>query len=421
MRSSDPSVAAEAIRAGLELIHRFCSEYCSIDDQDPAFPEGLQAEARRRMQDPHADATIRKLSAKVMGALLVAEFDCAEEDWELVRKMGATSVIRGAINVTDKFSHRGYDFAESWLQANTDWCIGTLRDGVDKDGGPTKLDVMECLDTLIWQHSRGGIEKALVGNIADTILPYLAPVNPALLNRSLELLDSIPYHNTRDKACLEIMEEKVLPRLYSLACEPFPSSSSAALLQLVGRIAAASQAIAIKMVSGFKSAFETKAGDASVVGTVSTCLARIATVQKSVAANIVEDFVKYIEPPAKHTSNLQVLCLLTMGKIARIFNMSQRPEIFDNALKLFESDSREVRDAAAFAVGSIATRSPEQHLPVIVKQIQTDGKMRSLYVRALKEFIPSCSQVSLASVAESLWQPLFDIHSTNEDSADITA
>ncbi|KAG8745442.1 hypothetical protein FRC10_007985 [Ceratobasidium sp. 414] len=101
--------------------------------------------------------------------------------------------------------------------------------------------------------------------------------------------------------------------------------------------------------------------------------------------------------------------------------MSQRPKWFDNALALFKSDSKKVRDAAAFAVGNMARRSPEQHLPVIVEQIQTDGKTRSLYMRAFKELMPSCSQASLGTVAESLWQPLLDIHSAHEDSVDITA
>ncbi|KAG8745441.1 hypothetical protein FRC10_007984 [Ceratobasidium sp. 414] len=291
MHSSDPSVAAEAIRAGLEVIHRTCSEYCSIHDDDPGFPRGLQAEARRRMQDPHSDATIRKLSAKVIGALLVADFDCAEEDWELVRKMGATSVIRGAIKKTAEFDHQGYEFAEDWLQANVDMCIGIIRDGTDKDEGPSKEDAMVCLETLLWQLSNHGTAPS---GIVDVILPCMSPTNPSMLDHSLQLLDSVLYYNSRNKTCLKDMEKRVSPRLFSLACESLPLSPHTALLQLMNSLATTSQAIAVKMANGLKSAFETT-GDAGVAGAVSDYLVEIAKSHKSVAANIVENFAQHIE------------------------------------------------------------------------------------------------------------------------------
>ncbi|KAG9083122.1 hypothetical protein FRC06_004690, partial [Ceratobasidium sp. 370] len=314
MHSSDPSIAAEAIRAGLVFIHTLCSEYNSIHDRDPAFPKGLQAEARRRMQDPHSDATIRKLSAKVIGALLVAEFACAEEDWELVRKMGATSVIRGAIKMTAEFDHQGYEFAEDWLQANVDLCIGIIRDGADTDGGPSKEDAMLCLETLLWQLCD---REDVSSEIVDVILPCMSPTDPSILEHSLQLLDSTVYYDPKNESCLEEMEGKVFPRLFSLACESLPPSSHTALLQLVDRLTTTSQAIALTLASGFKSAFAANSGGVSAAGTTSDCLAKVAQTNKSVAANMVREIAESLKPPVKHTTDMLVLYLLTLGKIAR--------------------------------------------------------------------------------------------------------
>lgn len=81
----------------------------------------------------------------------------------------------------------------------------------------------------------------------------------------------------------------------------------------------------------------------------------------------------------------------------------------------FTSSADEVRTAAAFALGNLAVGSPTL-VSAIVQQIAASGvddKQRVLSLQALKEFIVHAQFNDLASVAESLWTPLFSICSVD--------
>jgi cullin-associated NEDD8-dissociated protein 1 len=91
-------------------------------------------------------------------------------------------------------------------------------------------------------------------------------------------------------------------------------------------------------------------------------------------------------------------------------------------------------------VGNIAIGSQERFLPVIVKQVQNDDEKRLLSMHALKEVrahrslcthisspypltkvVSHRSQAHLETIADSLWQPLFDTGSTHENALNIAA
>jgi cullin-associated NEDD8-dissociated protein 1 len=111
---------------------------------------------------------------------------------------------------------------------------------------------------------------------------------------------------------------------------------------------------------------------------------------------------------ASRIFRLSVSCLKAHFSIR---SYSGAEKAFKVALGHFTSSTDEVRSAAAFALGNLAVGSPKL-VESIVQQIASSGaddKQRALSLQALKEFIIHAQFGDLASVAESLWTPLFSI------------
>jgi cullin-associated NEDD8-dissociated protein 1 len=140
MHERHPRVAADAIRAGIKIIHDMNGHGGDRNE----FVLSLQKEARERLKSAGTDAAVREVSAKAIGALLVSGFACDPEDWELVRRAGAISVVGGVIRVLHEQSQR-FDMAEEWLEANIKWCVELIRKGT----AASKVEAMHCLMILL--------------------------------------------------------------------------------------------------------------------------------------------------------------------------------------------------------------------------------------------------------------------------------
>ncbi|KAG9126256.1 hypothetical protein FRC07_004222 [Ceratobasidium sp. 392] len=414
MHERHPRIAADAIRAGIQILHRNSSA--------SSLAQALQKESRERLKSSSTDAAVREVSAQAIGALFVAGLEYEDEDWELVRRAGGVKVVSGVIRVVDDREIQR-EFTEAWVGANVEWCVDLVRRGTGGTGGgkADKVEAMECLKVLLGK-SNGSIPPTLQDTLIDNLLPYLTPSDPTLLVHTLDLLTFLL--RSWPKTWFTPIEKKVLSKIYPIACEPLLLTHS--LDSLLGFVFALSEAdgqIAGHLVGGFKIAFDKSEGGGSVAvaGNISKCLGAVVRAQRPIAAGTINEFAKHIKPTTKASQTSLVLCLLTVGEIGRFIDMSNQPDVFDNALGFFKSDSEEVRSAAAFAVGNIAIGSQERFLPVIVKQVQADEEKRLLSLHALKEVVSHCSHAHLESIAELLWQPLFDTGSSHENALNIAA
>ncbi|KAG8745439.1 hypothetical protein FRC10_007982 [Ceratobasidium sp. 414] len=421
MHERHPRVAADAIRAGIQILHRTPS----LAPAD-VLALALQKESRERLKSASTDAAVREVSANAIGALFVSGLAYEDEDWELVRRAGAVKVVSGVIRVIDERGKQR-ELTKEWVEANVAWCVELVRRGTGTGGGKAdKVEAMECLKVLL-ENSDGSMSTDLQDTLTDNLVPYLTPSDPTLLLHSLELLTFLL--RSWPKTWFTTVEKKVLARMYPIACEPLllPTSLDA-LLGFVYALAEADGEIASHLVGGFKVAFEKSEGGVGVAGNISKCLGAVVRAQRPMAAGTINEFAKHIKPTTKASQSSLVLSLLTVGEIGRFIDMSNQPDVFDHALGFFKSESEETRSAAAFAVGkflrifrNIAIGSQERFLPVIVKQVQTDEEKRLLSMHALKEVVSHCSHAHLETIAESLWQPLFDAGSTHENSLNIAA
>ncbi|CAE6372038.1 unnamed protein product [Rhizoctonia solani] len=401
MHERHPRVAADAIKAGIELLQR---------SQDSKLAASLQSEARERLKNSSTDAAVRAVCARAIGALLVAKVPYEDEDWELVRRSGAVGVVAGVLKeIREKEVEISLD--KAWLDANIVWAVDLVRKG----SGSAKVEAIGCLETLLAE-SQGEIPESVQTPLIENLTTYISQSDPQLLIKSLELLTF--FLRNWPQQWFAPIERQILPRIYPLAPGTLLPASLDALRGFLYALSSADEQIASHLVGGLKIAYE-KAGTGA--GNVSKCLGAVVRAQTPIAAGTINEFAKHIKPTTKASQTSLVLCLLTVGEIGRFIDMSNQPEVFDNSLGFFKSDAEEVRNAAAFAVGNIAIGSQERFLPVIVKLVQTDGEKRLLSMNALKEVVSHCSHAHLESIAESLWQPLFDTGSSHEKALNIAA
>ncbi|KAF8680510.1 TATA-binding protein interacting (TIP20) [Rhizoctonia solani] len=401
MHERHPRVAADAIKAGTELVQR---------SQDPKFASSLQSEARERLKNSSTDAAVRAVCARAIGALLVAKVPYEDEDWELVRRSGAVGVVTGVLKEI-KEKELEIILEKAWLDANIVWTADLVRKG----SGSAKVEAIGCLEALLAE-SQGEIPESVQTPLIENLKTYISQSDPQLLIKSLELLTFLLRN--WPKQWFASIENQVLPRIYPLATETLLPASLDALRGFLYALANADEQIASHLVGGLKVAYE-KSGTGAA--NVSKCLGAVVRAQRPIAAGTINEFAKHIKPTTKASQTSLILCLLTVGEIGRFIDMSNQPEVFDNSLGFFKSDAEEIRNAAAFAVGNIAIGSQERFLPVIVKLVQTDDEKRLLSMNALKEVVSHCSQAHLESIAESLWQPLFDTGSSHEKALNIAA
>lgn len=97
-------------------------------------------------------------------------------------------------------------------------------------------------------------------------------------------------------------------------------------------------------------------------------------------------------------------------------DLSSSPNVQEQALGLFGSQSEEVKFAAAFAVGNICVGNMERYLPLIVSQIKEEPKRRYLLLHSLKEIITrSEKKAELAKVSDDLWQLLVESSESEQE------
>ncbi|KAJ3095068.1 Cullin-associated NEDD8-dissociated protein 1 [Phlyctochytrium planicorne] len=145
---------------------------------------------------------------------------------------------------------------------------------------------------------------------------------------------------------------------------------------------------------------------------IAQSLASLCLYSPADAPSLVTDFIKKIED-ASTSDSVKFLTLLTIGEVGRNTDISKTSQTLHNVLlELFASPSDEIKQAAAFALGSISIGNLPFYLPFVFEAVRAGGKRRYLVLVSLKEIIarsaPSASSSKLlAPYAADLWNLLF--------------
>ncbi|KAI8873949.1 ARM repeat-containing protein [Ramicandelaber brevisporus] len=106
------------------------------------------------------------------------------------------------------------------------------------------------------------------------------------------------------------------------------------------------------------------------------------------------------------------LDLHTIGEIARATPIAQSQQPTAIVLALFESQSEDIRSAAAFVFGTIASSDLNAYLPSVLSDIRTMPTRRFLLLHSLKEilarFVTTEQGAQLGTVASNIWSVLFE-------------
>ncbi|CAH7677377.1 armadillo-type protein [Phakopsora pachyrhizi] len=384
-----------------------------------------------RLTSMSADQEVKDRAALCLKDLIIHATDQFEKDFQqslpiltqrLENEITRSNTLHVITQICQSAAPKGevYDY---WIQEILSLVSGYLR----KNNRTLKILCFECLGALLKRfhaHLRPGTVRVLISDLhplIDASDLHILPLAVNTLSLAIPLASNLPQD---EKATLLDPVFKTIaspaislgPALDSLI-SLFPSvikfqikSPEAiidTLLNLVNTRTTLEQAKAAVLIKSGGVVSPAAASGLQAYYTVSRCLGSVVRAVPTAGEAVLETVSATLgESPDDRTSTF--FGLLCLGEIGRSVNLSSRPKLFESALARFESPLEDIRNAAAFAIGNIATGATEVFLPHIFKLIQEKEKHRHLPLQALKEFIAHAPATSLACHSESLWDPLFD-------------
>ncbi|KAI8905790.1 armadillo-type protein [Powellomyces hirtus] len=300
--------------------------------------------------------------------------------------------------------------------------IAELISYLRKSHRQLRVASLKCLETLIRRYGK---------QIApDTYPAILSEMKPLLSDSDLHILPlamaviCIVVYNGPNAQVLPIIKSEVQPQIVRMILEsPHLVGSGPgleALLQVwqcvvrTGDAELFSRSVDI-LVQSVKASTGGVTAQKQAFSIVAQSLATICLNAQGDNSATVGKFIQEIESDGTSES-MRYVSLLTLGDIGRNMDLSvEYPSVDQTALKLFESPSEEIKQAAAFALGNIALGNLKHFMPVVLANVREGGKKRYLVLVSLKEIITRFSHheasaestAILESFAPELWQLLF--------------
>ncbi|KAA1077478.1 hypothetical protein PGT21_009666 [Puccinia graminis f. sp. tritici] len=312
---------------------------------------------------------------------------------------------------------------ENWIRQ----IIPVVGSFLRKNNRTLKISSFECLNALLTR-SNTKIDPPVVQTLISDLHPMIDVKDLPLLPLALKSLGFvIPFASDLSATAKAELLEPVYQIIQSAAIAQGPAldaliSLFSALVEhkldqpevLIGSLVnAVDQTSTLEQA---KTAVLTKTGGIMSPNaasglqpyyTAARCIGAVVRVQPAAGLQVLANFTSVLQDPADNKTSV-FFSLLCLGEIGRVADLSSHHEVFKSALTRFDSSSEDMRNAAAFAIGNMATGSADVFLPNIFQLIGTTGKHRHLPLQALKEFIAHAPSPSLSSHADSLWDPLFD-------------
>lgn len=384
-----------------------------------------------RLTSSNADQEVKERAAICYEDLITHAAELFESDFSnslpiitqrLDNEITRCSTLQVVTKIVRSPAPKGQVF-EDWIIQIIPIVASFLR----KNNRALKISSFECLDALL-QRSNTNIEPDIIQTLVSDLHPMVDVGDLHLLPSALKTLAFvIPFASALPEGEKAKLLEPVyliiksaaisqgpaldaLISLFSAAVEHKLDSAEAFITSLVNTVDSATtleQAKAAVLMKSGGIVSPSASSGLQPFYTVARCIGTVIRVEPSIAPHVLENFSAILQESAdnKISTFFSLLCL---GEIGRVRDLSSHPEIFQNTLAMFNSPFEDMRNAAAFAIGNMATGSADVFLPHIFKLIQGKEKHRHLPLQALKEFIAHAPASSLSSHADSLWDPLFD-------------
>ncbi|GIY90141.1 cullin-associated NEDD8-dissociated protein 1 [Caerostris darwini] len=284
-----------------------------------------------------------------------------------------------------------------------------------------KLATLTLLDTLIKNYV-----KCLTPDMISTVLSELPPLisesDLHISQLTMSLLTSIskvqqqPLMNVTDAILPEILNlvhspllqgaalNSMLEFFQSLVNNQIPGVSYGDLLQ--------------RLTAPIYSSNEHGQGNGThnihkqAYHSIAKCVAALTVTCPQEAFPAVLHFLQELTGK-RNVDSVQLFSLLAIGEIGKHIDLSSIVELKTALLDSFSSQSEEVKTAASFALGSVATGNLTEYLPFVLNEIENQPKRQYLLLHSLKEII-SCQSASPDSVKhlqpfiKNIWSMLFN-------------
>ncbi|PLW19619.1 hypothetical protein PCASD_18183 [Puccinia coronata f. sp. avenae] len=317
---------------------------------------------------------------------------------------------------------KGHTF-ENWISEIIPVVASFLR----KNNRTLKIACFECLNALL-RRPNSQIAPGVVQTLVSDLHPMIDTVDLPLLPMALKSLGFlIPFASNLPadgKAKLmepvyQIMKSAAISQgpaldalisLFSALVEhklDEPEALIASLSDTVDKTSTLEQAKAAVLIKTGGILSPNASSGLQPYYTVARCIGAVVRARPSVGLQALTSFAAVLQDPTDNKTSA-FFSLICLGEIGRLVDLSSHQEVFNSALTRFESPFEDTRNAAAFAIGNMATGAADVFLPHIFQLIRATEKHRHLPLQALKEFIAHAPGPSLSKHADSLWDPLFD-------------
>lgn len=281
-----------------------------------------------------------------------------------------------------------------------------------------KLAAFETLEQLIRR-----LGNQLPASTAQVIVQEVEPLIAVdgdlnLLPPALTLID---LTITAKPESVPAATDAILPVLQSLVKSPFLQGPALeAVVTFIRTLVTVDSKRGSEVMTILTSTLDMTAGS-HAYASVARCIGAVARADPSNVDAILVNAAKNLKTSASGQEAVTAFNLLILGEVGRIQDLSSQSELLGKVYEHLKSPAEEVKSAAAFALGNAAVGSPTTFLPVIRQQIDSkDVKQSLLALTALKELIAHGSTEQLISIAEQVWEPLFNICQTKDEATRTT-
>ncbi|KAA1468316.1 TIP120-domain-containing protein [Dentipellis sp. KUC8613] len=405
MGERHPRVASDSFRTMSALLKALKP----LKSQEMA--DRIYAEALKRLSNHDTDAEVRDCAEDIIADLWICATDVMKtkdrKEWEYIcRSSGRTD---GAVRVVSKVANE-VDLGTDWTNGCVEWTMTILK----KSGRAGKVEVFECLATLLARYE-GGVPSDLPPALVPQLKPYITTTDISLLAQAMSILTVLL--ETAPTITFQEIERDILKDIYAVSrSQLLTGAALESVLAFFGALVEADSQIATHVVPSLAKSVEGVPRSETSFSNVSKCIAQVVKSYQAVAAGVISEYAKHIRNSSKASTEQVILSLLILGEVGRHIDMSPQQDLFVHVIEHFAAEQEEVRNAAAFAAGNIAIGNLHQFLPAIVKIVEGDDQKRLLALQAVKEVVTYTSHGQLENMAETLWAPLFKLSENAEES-----
>ncbi|KAK4052490.1 hypothetical protein OIV83_002292 [Microbotryomycetes sp. JL201] len=413
-------ITSEAFTTTTDLVRILRPVQPSVSTVPPAVSTWLKSiyeATNKRVVSLDADEEVKSKGIICLGALMFHAGDQlgsgAEESLSFLRdrlknEVSRLIAVRVAGEVAESPVCSGPAFT-TWVQE----CLVEVSMLLRKVHRPLKVASFKCIRSLLTRSSDGALTDDHVQAVANELQPLLndGDVNllPLALQTSTTLLTAVPSSNN-------IVSSDLLPSIYDLVESPLVQGAAVdALLDFFAACVKTATAQPPELVKAFARVEDPEAISDQGLATASRCICVVVKEAPEIADGVITEYSSVVQSTNPSTSSL-TLGLLTLGEIGRTIDFAPYKQIFPKIVDHFGSSSEGVRRSAAYAAGNIAVGDMNEFLPTLLNLIQSDDKKRYLALQALKQVILHSKAQHLATVSDTLWTPLFE-NSTAQDEA----